>query len=170
MEVIDNFLPDDEFVLLRELLIGENSEFPGYCSPWVDYAGSGLDGEGELHNCQMFHWLLRPWDSAPSPFLTQVVGPIVKVLNSSYLYGAKANLQFRSPSVVPMVFHKDVGEVQCRTVVFYVTGTDGPTVFADGTEVQSVANRALVFDSQLLHCSSTHTNSKVRCVVNVNCL
>ena len=169
MEVIDGFLPEWQFFALNNLLMGKDSDFPWYYTPFVDYVGVSPKDDADLHNCQMHHWLLRPWDLYQSPFLHHIVGPVMEKLNSKKLFSAKTNMQFRSPHVYPMVFHKDVGDIQCRTVVLYMNTTDGPTIFENGNRVDCVANRAVIFDSQLLHCSSTPSNSKNRCVININC-
>lgn len=169
MDIIDGFLPDQTFVALQQLFMGNGSEFPWYYNPFIDYVSSTINGEGDLHNNQMYHWLCRPWDCAISPFADQILPPIMERLNSTKLYSSKVNMQFRSSGVFRMAFHRDVGDVLCRTGVLYMNSTDGPTVFENGKIVECVANRIVLFDSQLLHASTTATNARVRCVINVNC-
>ena len=52
--------------------------------------------------------------------------------------------------------------------IYYVNSNDGYTEFEDGTRIETIENRLLVFDSSLWHTGSTCTNAKVRCVINFN--
>ena len=45
---------------------------------------------------------------------------------------------------------------------------DGYTKLKDGTKIDSVANRVLLFDPCEEHCSTTTTNVKARFNINVN--
>jgi uncharacterized protein (DUF1786 family) len=47
---------------------------------------------------------------------------------------------------------------------------DGYTKFADGTKVDSIANRVVLFDAGENHCSTTTTNEKARINLIVNYL
>ena len=45
---------------------------------------------------------------------------------------------------------------------------NGKTILNDEVEIDSIANRLLVFDGDIPHCSTTCTDEKVRLNVNVN--
>ena len=45
---------------------------------------------------------------------------------------------------------------------------NGKTIFKHGEEVNSVANRMVIFDSNLEHAATSHTDEKTRVVVNFN--
>ena len=45
---------------------------------------------------------------------------------------------------------------------------DGYTVFKNGEKVESVANRYIEFDSNLMHSGTSTTDSKRRVVINFN--
>ena len=54
------------------------------------------------------------------------------------------------------------------TAILYVNSNNGYTLFEDGTKVESVENRIVLFDSNLRHTGTTCTEEKVRIVVNFN--
>ena len=79
----------------------------------------------------------------------------------------KANLTFKTPTIEPRPFHIDfsVG----KTAVFYINTNNGYTEFESGVRVSSVDNRVCIFDSNLRHRGTTHTESdQQRIVVNFN--
>ena len=47
---------------------------------------------------------------------------------------------------------------------------NGYTTFKDGTKVDSVANRMIIFDSELDHTGTTCTDQKSRVIINFNFL
>ena len=52
--------------------------------------------------------------------------------------------------------------------ILYFNANDGVTVLEDGTEVESVPNRILLFDSSRPHHSTTCTNANRRVNLNFN--
>ena len=54
------------------------------------------------------------------------------------------------------------------TVAFYVNTNNGYTEFQIGAKVKSVANRAAIFDSNLVHGGHTATDQKTRVMINFN--
>ena len=53
-----------------------------------------------------------------------------------------------------------------KTAIYYVNTNNGYTKFEDGTVVNSVENRCVVFDSSLRHTGTTCTDQKTRVVIN----
>ena len=54
------------------------------------------------------------------------------------------------------------------TGIFYLNSNNGSTVFKSGEEVQSQANRLVLFDSQLEHSGTSCTDERRRVVLNIN--
>ena len=54
------------------------------------------------------------------------------------------------------------------TSIYYVNSNDGYTEFKDGTIIESVENRLVIFPSDMRHTGTTCTNAKNRIVVNIN--
>ena len=55
-----------------------------------------------------------------------------------------------------------------KTAIFYVNTNNGWTEFKKGGKVKSVANRIVIFDSNLEHQGVTCTDKKRRVVINFN--
>ena len=79
----------------------------------------------------------------------------------------KANMNMRTPEIIEHGFHTD-GTSSCTAAIYYVNTNDGYTAFEDGTKVESIANRLVVFNTQTKHTGTTCTNAKFRCVINFN--
>ena len=54
------------------------------------------------------------------------------------------------------------------TGIFYIGSNNGCTVFKRGDKVETVANRLVLFDSQLSHAGTSCTDESVRIVLNLN--
>mgnify|MGYP002012765708 CR=1 FL=1 len=68
-------------------------------------------------------------------------------------------------------FHTDYIELNkdVKTAILYINTNDGYTEFESGVRVSSVANRVCIFDSNLRHRGTTHTEGdQQRIVVNFN--
>ena len=55
-----------------------------------------------------------------------------------------------------------------KTIVYYINTNNGYTEFENGVRVESVSNRACIFDSNLKHTGVTCTNEKRRVMINFN--
>ena len=78
----------------------------------------------------------------------------------------KANLNPRTLFNIKAGYHYDYKDIM--TAVYYINTNNGWTTFKKGGRVKSVANRIVVFDSNLLHSGVSCTNEKIRMVVNFN--
>ncbi len=57
---------------------------------------------------------------------------------------------------------------QWKTSIFYVNTNNGYTKFEDGTIVESVANRMVIFPANIKHTGTTCSDEKRRVVINFN--
>ena len=55
-----------------------------------------------------------------------------------------------------------------KAAIFYINTCDGYTKLEDGTKIDSVANRMLLFDASKPHTPSDCTNQSVRVNINFN--
>ena len=79
----------------------------------------------------------------------------------------KANLTLKTPTPKESSFHIDGNDI--TTAIFYINTNNGYTEFESGVRVSSVANRVCIFDSNLTHRGTTHTEGDhQRIVVNFN--
>ena len=73
----------------------------------------------------------------------------------------------RSTEIKPTLLHTD-NELDCNTAVFYLNTNNGKTIFENKEEVESKKNRIVIFSSKLKHAATTHTDEKIRTVININ--
>ena len=79
----------------------------------------------------------------------------------------KANLYVRTGDHNIHAPHIDY-EMFHQGALFYVTTCDAPTYMADGTEIEAIENRLLVFNAATPHSSSSPTNVPYRITININ--
>ena len=98
-----------------------------------------------------------------------LIQPILNLISPCILLRAKANLTTPATSMddPSKTFHTDTGVKDSITAVYYVNDNDGKTIFKDGSKVNSVANRMLMFPSNLEHGVERSTKSD-RFVINFN--
>ena len=98
-----------------------------------------------------------------------LIQPILNLISPCILIRAKANLTTPATSMddPSKTFHTDTGVKDSITAVYYVNDNDGKTIFKDGSKVDSVANRMLMFPSNLEHGVERSTKSD-RFVINFN--
>jgi AraC-like DNA-binding protein len=89
-------------------------------------------------------------------------------INKCTLVRAKANLFIKSVVNFKNNLHKDQDNKNYVNLIYYVNNNNGYTEFEDGTKINSVANRALIFDNNILHRSVNQTDEKVRINFNLN--
>jgi hypothetical protein len=166
MKVIDNFLLPEAFQYVQSQLL--SPAWPWYFQNHVDYAKENEN----LEKSQFCYQLYRnhTWQGAGESIVT----PFLHRLKAVALVRVKANLQVRTETRKQNNFHVDLLNPDHEpyenllTAIYYVNSNDGVTVFEDGTEVESVANRMVVFPSKTKHTGTTCTDQKRRVVVNFN--
>lgn len=158
--VIDNFLNTQDFEKIKEHML----------SPWVEWAYNSFVAmpDHELRNdpydFQFTHTFY--FKGQPRSQWLEVIDPILQKLNPSALVRIKANLQPRTPNIITHQYHYDHDNFDGKIGIFYINNNDGYTIFEDGTKIESVENRMLIFDGNILHTGTTCTNQKVRCLIN----
>ena len=159
MKVIDNFLSDEEFKDVSKVLMGDNF-------PW--YFNSILTSEQRDKQFYFSNTLFcssPPWNGKCAQF--NVAQSILSHLKIETLYRIKTNCQPRTLFHRKSLYHIDY-TCACFTAIFYVNTTNGWTEFKKGGKVKSVANRMLIFDSNLEHRGVSCTDQQTRVVINFN--
>ena len=77
------------------------------------------------------------------------------------------NLYPNTEKVYEHEMHQDF-DFSHKTAIFSINTCDGYTKLEDGTKIDSVANRILLFDASKEHCSTTTTNVSTRINININ--
>ena len=156
MQIIDNFLPEEEFKSIQSFIMG--GEFR-----WFYCEGRSIMDDGLYH---MTHMFFQPDVGSNSEHLHFWTNFMNKV-GAKNCTRIKANLTFNTPTIEPAIFHYDYPDM--KTAIFYINTNDGYTEFESGVRVGSVANRACIFDSTLKHRGVGHTSpDHHRIVVNFN--
>jgi len=156
--VIDDFLPQETFNEIRDIMmVGGHLEW--YYNSYVGYEDDNNEHFQFTHKIYLDH--------EPRSNFFFALKPVVDLINPKSLIRIKANLAPRSTEIKEQAWHTDV-DYSCRTAILYMNDNNGYTIFEDGTKIESKANRFVEFDSQLKHTGTTHTDAKVRVVINFN--
>ena len=156
IEIIDNFLPEEEFNSIQSFMM--SGEFR-----WFYVEGRAKDDDGLYH---MTHMFFQPEVGLNSEHL-DMWNTFMNKVEAKKCERIKANLTFKTPTHQPTAYHTDYTDM--KTAVFYINTNNGYTEFESGVRVSSIANRVCIFDSNLKHQGTTHTEGDhPRIVVNFN--
>tara|TARA_Y100000385_G_C13000475_1_gene596958 strand:+ start:489 stop:1004 length:516 start_codon:yes stop_codon:yes gene_type:complete len=161
MEIINNFLPQDQF----DLLVNQ-------CNSLQFRINNGVSGESDgtdKHDWQLSHWFYQlPFEINNETFY--MMTDILRKLDPTILSRAKLNINYNTETIHEHGYHNDCDKNQMHifeSAVFYLNTNDGYTKFEDGSIVESVANRLVKFPASLRHTGSSCTNAKYRMVLNL---
>ena len=167
MEVIDNFLSEYQFKQINNVILTDH--FPWY------WNGETLPSDDDYYNPNDYQFTHRIFDLAEGEILSDyypLFDMVQQKLRVSCLDRIKLNLNPKT------VFHRKGGyhtdqrhpregyPLHQKTAVLYLNTNNGWTQFKKGGKVKSVANRIVIFDSNLEHTGVTCTNEKRRVILN----
>ena len=156
IQIIDNFLSEEEFKSIQSFMMG--GEFR-----WFYVEGRATKDDGLYHMTHMFY---QPEVGSNSEHLN-MWNTFMNKVEAKKCERIKANLTFKTPTIEPALFHIDYSDM--KTATFYINTNNGYTEFESGVRVSSIANRVCIFDSNLKHQGTTHTEGDhPRIVVNFN--
>lgn len=163
IEIVDNYLPQDIFDNIQQMML--STTFPWFYEPHSVYEQDGFP--------QLVHAVYREFEPVSEAW--KHIKYILNHLQPHGLYRVKANGTPVYSEIVEKPLHVDLKESDGSTtphevMILYINSNDGYTVFEDGTKVQSVANRALLFNGKLKHAGTTCTDQPIRVVLNFNYL
>ena len=180
MEIIDNFLPKDEFDKLEKTVMGYR--FPWYYQDEIAY-GSGTKKSSEFYHYhlginQLYHMLYG--DDVPTyPNSLELVWPAIKQLGMRKdkfqlrtLVRIKINCFPNQKEFIEHSWHEDYepGTLPYKACLLSLNTCDGYTKLKTGEKIESVANRAILFDPCISHHSTNTTNQTRRVNININYL
>ena len=156
IEIIDNFLPEEEFKSIQSFMMG--GEFR-----WFYSEGRAYEDDGSF---LMIHMFYQP-EVGPNSEHINIWNTFMNKVGAKKCERIKANLTFKTPTIESTMYHCDYPDI--KTAIFYINTNNGYTEFESGVRVSSVANRVCIFDSNLKHRGTTHTEGdQQRIVVNFN--
>jgi hypothetical protein len=166
IEIFDNFLEESEFNKIQ-------NEFLGTTFPWFynnDIVDIPNKTQEEKDLFQMCHTFYFNWSWCTNK--QELVLPIMRKLNVLIPLRIKANLTFKTDKKYQSPYHVDMnvnGKIQKnKSAIFYVTNSNGPTVFKNGKKCECVENRLVLFDNNEYHAGTFSTDVKRRIVINFN--
>ena len=160
MKVIDDFLSPSEYKQISEYFLG----------PVVDwkYNDHKVMPDEDTDSFQFTHTAFEPTRFPVSVERSmEALDPLYAKLAFDILVRVKVNMTPRTLEHNYTLFHTDTNQNN-KTAIYYVNTNDGFTRFKDGTKVESIANRIVIFDAQTEHGGVTQTDAHVRVVVNIN--
>ena len=162
-QVVDDFLSHEEFKRIHDTIMSRT-----FAWQWNDVVVD--DNDLELLQCSQFISLFYDYTTGKTRNGAEVLKPITdRLCKGRQILRIKANLQTYSPNPLPNAFHTDIqGDTDYYTSVFYLNTCNGATIFDNGEEIASVANRMLTFHGDLRHTGRTTSDSKRRVVINFN--
>ena len=189
-EVIDNFLDEEYFNSLVTLFTDKDKK-GNFNMPWFFQDDYGISMTEELPYDQekypypffMIHHFYN--NHVPKNHFFNNIIPLLDSLGrhngvnpprvgSGYgttdgvcLIRAKGNLYPNTKILHEHPMHGDLPFPHSAAILSLNT-CDGYTKLKDGTKIDSVANRILLFDASNEHCSTTTTNVSARINININ--
>ncbi len=182
MKVIDNFMPEDAWTEIRDMVMVPHNAFPWNFAP--DTVQDYLLKVDPLDAYQFVHTPYTVMTNVDNPNIPKGTGepvfnnasfkfflPILNnpKLNCRVLIKMKLNLNPRRSTIMEHGFHVDNDLPKAKTAVLYFNDNNGYTLFEKtGEKVYSKENRIVIFDNHLKHTGTTCTDKKRRVVMNIN--
>jgi hypothetical protein len=157
-EIIDNFLPKEDHDFMVRVILGE-PEFPFYLKHGVSYLNNSKDG------CYFTHLFFNIDKGESYSFF--MLKPILDRIKPVGLLRSQCNLYSKTFFRKRHSMHTDF-EQNHKGILYYLNDNNGFTILHDGTKIKSVANRALLFNPSLPHCSTTCTDALYRSNIIIN--
>lgn len=172
-QVIDNFLPEIAHREMKNNILDSSSSFPWfyYDSVESNTIENKLD-KNQLFFCHIFYVN----DLSNSNYLN-ILNILLhsmrvdnRIPNIKSLIRIKANLYPCTPQQYIHGYHVDFN-FPSFSAIYYINTNNGYTLIKNNDniiKIDSIENRLLVMTSDLLHSSTTCTDEKVRCTININ--
>ena len=155
----DDFLNQADYENIKNIILG--NEFPWYFQHEVAYLDTRLPDQ--------FFWghIFFKHNQGITSAFYKILDPILKKLKFKALIRIKANLYSNQGKIVEHEDHSDFPFAH-KGALFSLNTCNGSTILKNNTKISSIANRMLLFDTSQPHHSSTCTDAKIRCNININ--
>ena len=162
--VIDNFLDKEYFDSLVTIFTNAKETEHGFM-PWF-FQPNVANENDEENKIFYMNYTLYVGNVPMSNFFNKLI-PLLDKLEIKCLLRVKANLYPNTHKLHEHPMHADYPFFHSAAILSLNT-CDGYTKLKDGTKIDSVANRVLLFDASEEHCSTTTTNVSARINININ--
>ena len=154
IQIKDNFLEKKEFNLLKDFICSDRF-------PW--FFNKKIYGQKEnILNYQFTHNFFK--DYAVNSTAYNILFPIINKIKPKAIIRIKANLNVASKDLIKYDLHQDQ-DFKCKGAIYYINTNNGYTFF-DNKKVESIENRIVFFNPNLLHGGTNCTNVKNRILIN----
>ena len=172
-KIIDNFLPSSVFDKLQNLLLpvekiidSNTKEVPWYYAPACNVVRqSSFDSTCNWRLFYLTHMIY--FSDTPSSSFFDTIRPHLGLLDIKSLMRIKINMYPNTEKIFEHGMHTDY-PFSHKGAIHSINTCNGYTKLEDGTKIDSVANRMLLFDSSKPHTPSTTTDQPVRMNINFN--
>lgn len=156
-EIIDNFLNEEDFKKLESIIFH-------YSMAWYfsDTVATNMDNNDDYYYTHMLYQGVTPQSD-----LFYIVSPILDKLKIKALMRVKINLYPNVNKLIENKKHIDYPETH-KGAIFYLNTNNGYTILNNGTKIESIKNRILLFDPSIPHSSTNCTDKKARVNINFN--
>ena len=154
-EVIDNFLDKEYFKELKKIVMDVDM-------PWF----RSLTALPAPAQCYFQHTLFYQ-THVNSQYYDKFGDVFWSKLKMKALVRMKLNLYLKTNTIEVHNRHRDYA-YDHKGCLFSFNTCDGFTTLEDGTKIESVENRALLFNPRTYHSSSSTTNDDTRLNLNIN--
>ena len=162
MQVIDNFLPEYQFKQISNVVLSKKFS-------WHFHDGIVGPNDGQ---CQFTHLIFDIRYGGVNSEYYSLFDVVQQKLGVKRLDRIKLNLNLKTIFHRKGGYHIDINPSDLyqhtTTAVLYLNTNNGWTEFKKGGRVKSVANRAVIFDSNLEHRGVSCTDAKRRVLINFN--
>jgi hypothetical protein len=168
-KIVDNFFPLDVFNELYEALLPPPSKLievkPQLCWGYTPSVKNTTNkGKEDLKLFYLTHLIYE--HTILSPLYNKII-PHCKPFDIKSLIRIKINMYPNTEILKEHGMHIDY-DFPHKAGILSINTCDGYTKLEDGTKIDSVANRMLLFDASTPHTSSTCTDQPVRVNINFN--
>ena len=171
IRVKDDFLTERDFIFLNEIFFHENTTWTPTWHIADPLEVSREDNYDDWFLAHIIYVNNEPVSSAYKDVKEKLVAEIAKLEEGDFavLTRIKANFYPHTKTVNEHKHHKyDSFARRWRGAVYCLNTCDGYTGFSDGTKVDSVANRLILFDATQDHFSTSTSNAQARLNININ--
>tara|TARA_B110000977_G_scaffold53202_1_gene72318 strand:+ start:860 stop:1369 length:510 start_codon:yes stop_codon:yes gene_type:complete len=159
-EVIDNFLDKAHFDTIKNTLTS-------FDMPW--FYRDNMTSDDENGMCYFTHnFFLK--NIIYSSFFN-LLEPLLDKLKIASLIEVRANMTISKTDQYESSWHVDNPYENSKTVILYLTTCNAKTMInveKEIIEIDSVENRLLIFNTNILHKMISATDTKRRIIINLN--
>ena len=169
-KVIDNFLDEEYFDSLVTLFTDKdnrgNQIMPWFLNSCITFDKTHKKYTAEetklFYMTHLFYEENKPYSDHYNSLI-----PLLAKLEARCLIRVKGNFYPNTETLQEHGMHTDYPFPHSSAILSLNT-CDGYTKLKDGTKINSIANRILLFDASEEHCSTTATNVFARINININ--